>query len=93
MVALEKSITNYDFLLDINKKAMTPIATDEYIKNNTGSRLIMKEITIHDLEMNTLYQYISKYFSIESIDYGYVCTDMKTGIKTLCLNESQMELA
>lgn len=93
MAALEKSITNYDFLLDINKKTMTPIATDEYKKNNSGSRLIMKEVTIHNLEMNTLYQYISKYFSIESIDYGYVCTNMKTGIKTLCLNESQMEVA
>ncbi len=93
IVALENHITNYDFLLDINKKTITSIATDEYIKNNPKSHLIMRKITIHDLEMNTLYQHLSKYFSIEPIDLGYVCTNKKTGRKTLCINESKREVA
>jgi len=93
IVALENSITNYDFLLDINKTEFTPIPTDKYLKKTSGSSLAIHDISVQDLEMNTLYQYLLKYFSIQSIDMGYICTNKKTGIKSLNINDSEMHVA
>ncbi len=93
IVALENSITNYDFLLDINKTEFTPIPTDKYLKKTSGSRLVIHDIAVQDLKMNTVYQYLLKYFSIQHIDLGYICTNIKTGIKTLCINDTEMEVA